>query len=69
MLLRLSLAAMNRWHDLTHTDESDRGDSPVPTVIIWVGIAVVAIGLVAWASGYVSNFTHSAVSTPPSYTP
>jgi hypothetical protein len=69
MLLRLTLAAMNRWHDLTHSDDSDRGDSPVPTVIIWVGIAVVAIGLVAWASGYVSNFTHDASTTAPTYNP
>ena len=54
---------------LTRPEESDRGDFPVPTVIIWVGIAVVAIGLVAWASSYVSNFTHFAATTPPSYTP
>jgi hypothetical protein len=69
MLLRLTVAAMTRWHTLTSADENDRGDSPVPTVIIWVGIAVVAIGLVAWASTYVSNFTHDAQTTPPTYKP
>jgi len=63
MFLRLSVAAMNRWHDLK-TSVNDRGDSPIPTVIIWVGIALVAIGLVAWATGYVKTFTDSAVPNP-----
>jgi len=62
-LLRLTVATMMRWHDLTHTDESDRGDSPVPTVIIWAGIAAVAIALLAWVGTYVVGF-EGAASTP-----
>jgi hypothetical protein len=47
MFLRLSVVAMSRWRELTRKDEVDRGDSPVQTVIMWIGIAVVAIGLIA----------------------
>jgi len=62
MLLRATVAAMTRWHMLTSKDEADRGDSPVPTVIIWIGIAAVAIGLIAWVGRYVLGFTNNAPS-------
>jgi hypothetical protein len=63
MLLRLAVAAMVRWHELTGAAERDRGDSPVPTVIIWVGIAVVAVALVGWAADYITGFTDAAPDT------
>jgi hypothetical protein len=59
MFLRLTVAAMNRWHDLTHPEESDRGDSPVPTVIIWAGIAIVAAALIVWVTTLVQGFENS----------
>lgn len=67
MFLRATVAAMTRWRDLTSSEEVDRGDSPVPTVIIWIGIAVVAIGLITWVGTYVTGFTGGApkgVPTP-----
>jgi hypothetical protein len=67
MLYRLSAAAMTRWHELTRSDESDRGDSPVPTVIIWIGVAAIAVGILTWAGLYINSLT-SAPPQVPTYT-
>jgi hypothetical protein len=64
MFLNLYVAAMARWRELTETDESERGDSPVPTVVLWIGIALIAIALLAWASTYVLNYANSAPTAP-----
>ena len=68
MLHRLTAAAGRRWHALTHKAQSDRGDSPIPTVIIWMGVAVIAVGLVTWASTYVSNQAAKAPNPQPTFT-
>jgi hypothetical protein len=62
MLLRTYLSAANRWRKLK--DEADRGDSPVPTVIMWIGIAVVAVGLITWVGLYVTGTVGHAPNTP-----
>lgn len=64
MFLQLYVAAATRWAELTHPDESDRGDSPVPTVIMWIGIAVVAAGLITWVGFYVTGYANKT-PTPP----
>ncbi|HEY1489050.1 MAG TPA: hypothetical protein VGF84_23290 [Micromonosporaceae bacterium] len=69
MLLRPYTAVTTRWHELTSPGESDRGDSPVPTVIIWIGIAAIAIGVLAWAATYIGSLQDAApdpttVTTP-----
>ncbi|HEU0240263.1 MAG TPA: hypothetical protein VFR11_13450 [Micromonosporaceae bacterium] len=64
MFLRLQVAALNRWRELTHPKEIDRGDSPVPTVIMWIGIAVVAVGLIAWVGLYVTHMANHAPGAP-----
>jgi len=65
MFLQLYVAAATRWRELTHPDESDRGDSPVPTVIMWVGIAVVAVGLITWVGLYVTGYAnHTPINVP-----
>jgi hypothetical protein len=69
MLLRTAVAAQMRWRDLTRKDERERGDSPVPTVIMWIGIAIIAVGLVTWAGTYVLGFTNAAPSTVKPPTP
>jgi len=72
MLLRLQVAAMTRWRQLRHPEEFDRGDSPVPTVIMWIGIAVVAVGLITWVGLYVTKYANHAptnVPTPGAPTP
>jgi hypothetical protein len=65
MFLRLTVATMTRWHELTHPAESDRGDSPVPTVIIWAGIAVVAAALIVWVTAVVTHFEGTSPFNPP----
>jgi hypothetical protein len=50
---------------MTRPGESDRGDSPVPTVIIWIGIAAIAIGVLAWAGTYIAGIEKAA---PPAAT-
>ena len=64
MFLRLQVAALTRWRELTHPNEFDRGDSPVPTVIMWIGIAVVAVGLITWVGLYVTKIVGSAPPAP-----
>jgi hypothetical protein len=69
MLLRLSVAAMTRWHCLTSSEESDRGDSPVPTVIIWIGIAAIAAGVLTWAALYINHYENRPIAPVTPYTP
>jgi len=66
MFLRLQVAALTRWRELTHPNEFDRGDSPVPTVIMWIGIAVVAVGLITWVGLYVTGYANKAPQAPAS---
>jgi hypothetical protein len=69
MLLRLTVAAMTRWNDLTAPKEADRGDSPIPTVIIWIGVAAIAVGILTWAGLYIKSFTNSAPPVIPPFSP
>ena len=36
---------------------NDRGDSPIPTAIIWVGVAGLAVALLAAAAAYIGSWT------------
>jgi hypothetical protein len=69
MFLRATVAAMTRWRQLTSSDESDRGDSPVPTVIIWIGVAGLAIALITWAGLYIQGLSDAAPKTVPPVAP
>jgi hypothetical protein len=69
MLLRLTVAAMTRWQELTKPEDADRGDSPVPTVIIWIGVAAIAIGVLTWAGLYIHGYETQAPTVIPAYTP
>jgi hypothetical protein len=64
MFLQLYVAATSRWRELTSKDETDRGDSPVPTVIMWIGIALVAVGLITWVGLYIAKIANSAPAAP-----
>ncbi len=64
MFLKLYVATSTRWRQLTHPDEFERGDSPVPTVIMWIGIAIVAVGLIVWVGKYVTDYANKAPSAP-----
>jgi hypothetical protein len=64
MFHRFAAAALLRWHDLKSDAKSvtrrDRGDSPVPTVIIWIGLAAIAATLVVWAANYLTTIENQA---------
>lgn len=40
--------------------ERDRGDSPIPSTVIIVGMALLAIGLLVWLGTYVSDLIANA---------
>jgi hypothetical protein len=44
---------------------ADRGDSPVPSAIIIAGLAIIAIGVLAWLVTYVSGFMEAAPTDLP----
>jgi hypothetical protein len=49
-----------RWHQLSTQDDAERGDSPVPTVIIIAGLAILAAAVVFWATTKANDFMKSA---------
>ena len=61
-MLHLPSAMTARWRALKAA--KDRGDSPVPTVIMWIGIAVVAVGLIVWVGAYVTGYADKAPKAP-----
>jgi len=63
-MLHLPHAMTARWRALKQA--KDRGDSPVPTVIMWIGIAVVAVGLIVWVGTYVTGYANKAPKEAPS---
>lgn len=63
-LSRLRAAAAVRWRWLRQP-ELDRGDSPVPSAIIIAGLAVIAIGVLAWLVTYVGGFMDQAPTDLP----
>ncbi len=65
MFLQLYVAATTRWRELTSKDQVDRGDSPVPTVIMWIGIAIVAVALITWVGVYVAGYAGKAPTAAP----
>ncbi|MDG4774164.1 hypothetical protein [Solwaraspora sp. WMMD792] len=56
---RLYLAVADRIGELRGAAERDRGDSPVPTAVIIVGLALVAIAVLAWASNLAFDFMNA----------
>lgn len=43
----------------------DRGDSPVPSAIIIAGLAIIAVGVLAWLVTYVGGFMDAAPTDLP----
>lgn len=52
----LRLALLRRAHRLAQALRSDRGESPVPTAIIIVGLAILAVGVLAMASNAIAGW-------------
>ncbi|WFE25553.1 hypothetical protein O7623_19435 [Solwaraspora sp. WMMD791] len=59
VLTRLQVAVAQRLAELRDAAERDRGDSPVPTAVIIVGLALVAIAVLAWASNLAFDFMNA----------
>jgi hypothetical protein len=55
----------SRWREMRTAEESDRGDNPVPTAVIIVGLAVLAAGVMAWAFNLAGTFMDDAVPATP----
>jgi multisubunit Na+/H+ antiporter MnhC subunit len=47
-ILYLHTAVALRWAELRRADERDRGDSPVPTAVIILGMVVIAMAVTAF---------------------
>lgn len=45
--------------------ERDRGDSPIPSTVIIVGMAALAFGLLIWLGTYVLNWLNQAPTDVP----
>lgn len=54
----------SRITELRRAAATDRGDGPVPTAIIVAGLAVLAVGVVAWALNLVNDFIDTDIRTP-----
>jgi len=54
----------HRLRSLLSTAERDRGDNPVPTAVIIVGLAILAGVVVAWAVGVADGFMANEGSIP-----
>jgi hypothetical protein len=52
-----------RWRDLR--TESDRGDNPVPTAVIIVGLAILAVAVLTWAFDLTDSFMDDTVPGVP----
>ncbi|MDG4763190.1 hypothetical protein O7632_03560 [Solwaraspora sp. WMMD406] len=59
VLSYLYVAVTERISEIRSAAERDRGDSPVPTAVIIVGLALVAIAVLAWASDLAFDFMSS----------
>ncbi|SNT44829.1 hypothetical protein SAMN05421812_106157 [Asanoa hainanensis] len=55
-LAYLHMAALQRLRTVLRGGEGDRGDNPVPTAIIIVGLALMAGIVVAWALTTANTF-------------
>ncbi|GAB7048039.1 hypothetical protein [Catenuloplanes indicus] len=49
LLIQAYVAVTTRLAQLNSPEKRDRGESPVSTVIIIAGLAVLAIGVLTWA--------------------
>ncbi|MFY1635472.1 hypothetical protein ACN27F_19730 [Solwaraspora sp. WMMB335] len=59
ILTYLYLTVADRISEIRNDREQDRGDSPVPTAVIIVGLALVAIAVLTWASDLAFDFMNS----------
>ncbi|WP_051799616.1 hypothetical protein [Catenuloplanes japonicus] len=66
LLLNVYVAVTTRLASLNRPENRDRGDGPVPTVIIIAGMAVLAVAVLAWAYAEADAFMdHETGVVPP----
>ncbi len=54
-----------RWHELTDVKQRERGESPIPTVIIITGLALLAAVVVTWAIARANAYMDQAPAGVP----
>jgi hypothetical protein len=59
LLTYLNVVVAERIGEIRSAHERDRGDSPVPSAVIIVGLALVAIAVLAWASNLAFDFMNA----------
>ncbi|MDG4821870.1 hypothetical protein O7635_08380 [Asanoa sp. WMMD1127] len=64
-LAYLYTVALRRLRDMSSGGEGDRGDNPVPTAIIIVGLALMAGLVVAWAMTTAQGFMDQSGNIAP----
>ncbi|MFI5840191.1 hypothetical protein ACIA8K_10855 [Catenuloplanes sp. NPDC051500] len=65
LLLNAYVAVSTRLASLNRPENRDRGDGPVPTVIIIAGLAALAVGVLAWAYAKANTFMDHTTGTIP----
>jgi hypothetical protein len=56
---------LHRLDELRRPTERDRGDSPVPTAVIIVGLAILAAAVMTWAYAKAGGFMDNAIPDTP----
>jgi hypothetical protein len=56
---RLVLRMALRWQEVLRPSQRDRGDLP-GTAIVWAGVAIIAAGLITWATLYITGYLDTA---------
>jgi hypothetical protein len=61
----LHVHLLHRLDQLRRAEERDRGDNPVPTAVIIVGLAILAAGVMTWAYNTAGGFMDNAIPDTP----
>jgi hypothetical protein len=65
VLAYLQVHLLHRLDELRRPAERDRGDNPVPTAVIIVGLAILAAAVMTWAYNTADGFMDNAIPNTP----
>lgn len=64
LLYRIQIAVAERLRSLATPAHRDRGDSPIPSAVIMIGLAVIAAGMLVLLAGLVRGYIGNAPTIP-----